>query len=224
MKYAEKSSACRPIRGSKLGFTLIEVLVVMAIISILAGLSLVGIQKGREYGETNAVKSDVLMLAARIRSFRSAWGDFPPTSLADVGVRGNTLNAGNESLFAFLLTRKHGGPFADDLPEDRWVNTDGDALTAAQRKIVRAQIDWIRGNDALLEHVDFWGNPYVYIRASDYATSFRYSTQFGDPFTAQAGKNGATGTYFAPTTFQLWSLGPDGINQNGGGDDIVSWE
>jgi prepilin-type N-terminal cleavage/methylation domain-containing protein len=224
VKHAETSVIRERALASQGGFTLIEVLVVIAIISILAGLSLVGIQKGREYGERHAVKADVTLLTASIRSFRNAWGDFPPTSLAGIRVSGNSINDGNESLFAFLLTQKHGGPFADGLPEDRWFNADLDVLTPAQRKTVLAEIQWVRGNDDLLEHVDFWGNPYVYIHSRDYGTSFRYSSRDGEPFTAQAGLNPATGLHFAPTTFQLWSLGVDGINQNGGGDDIVSWE
>ena len=72
-------------------------------------------------------------------------------------------------------------------------------------------------------YFDIWGNPYVYIHHRDYGTKFSYQSPEGLLFEVEAQKNPATGTYYAPTTFQLWSLGSDGENQNGEGDDIVSW-
>ena len=33
-----------------------------------------------------------------------------------------------------------------------------------------------------------------------------------------------TGDYFNPSGFQIWSIGPDGINNDGEGDDICSWK
>lgn len=205
------------------GFTLIEMLVVVTIISILAGLSLVGVQKARQYGNEKAAKVELQMLAARLQSFSNGFGDFPPTSLADIKVKGNSINDGNESLFLFLLSRKHGGPFADDLKEDRWRNTDGDDLKGVDTKVLAKEIDPVRQTPPLLEYVDLWGNPYIYIHSRDYGKKFKYQNDEGTVFEAEARKNTVTGTYYAPTTFQLWSVGRDGTNQNGEGDDIVSW-
>lgn len=205
------------------GFTLIEMLVVVTIISILAGLSLVGVQKARQYGNEKAAKVELQMLAARLQSFSNGFGDFPPTSLADIKVKGNSINDGNESLFLFLLSRKHGGPFADDLKEDRWRNTDGDDLKGVDTKVLAKEIDPVRQTPPLLEYVDLWGNPYIYIHSRDYGKKFKYQNDEGMVFEAEARKNAVTGTYYAPTTFQLWSVGRDGTNQNGEGDDIVSW-
>ena len=206
------------------GFTLIEILVVLTIISILAGLSMYGLLKARKSGQETAVQSDIHMLGARIENFKNAFGYYPPSSLSSIGINGNNINDGNESLFAFLTTRKKGGPFADDLKEEGWVNADGDSLSQQQAKIVKDKVDWIRGTNDLLEYVDFWGNPYVYINARDYGKTFKYQPEGGVVFQVQACKNPTTATYCAPTRYQLWSLGPDGINQNGTGDDIVSWK
>ena len=164
------------------------------------------------------------MFCSRIDAFKNAFGYYPPTSLNSIGLKTNGINDGNESLFAFLTSRKKGGPFADDLKEDGWVNADNDAVTAQKMKIVKREIDWIRGTNALLEYVDFWGNPYIYINSRDYGRKLKYQAPGGKVFEVQACKNPTTGTYCSPTKFQLWSLGCDGINQNGGGDDIVSWE
>jgi type II secretory pathway pseudopilin PulG len=203
---------------------LIEMLVVLTIISILAGLTMVGLQKARIWGDESACATEIQMITARIASFSNAFGDRPPSSLADIKVKGNGVNEGNESLFAFLLSRKKGGPFADDLKEDRWMNADGDEAKGPDVKTIQAAIDWTRGNNQLLEYTDLWGSPYIYIHSRDYAKKHKYQCEGGEVFEVEARKNPKTGTYYAPTTFQLWSLGKDGVNQNGEGDDIVSWE
>ncbi len=198
-------------------------LVVCAIIAILAGLTMIGLQSARRSGDESACEIDVQMICSRIQSLKNGFGDFPPTSLADLKVKGNGINDGNESLFAFLLSKKHGGPFGDDLKEDRWRNFDGDSVNAGDTKIIEREIKWSRGNAQLLEYVDLWGNPYVYIHSRDYGKKLKYQLEDGTVFEAEARKNPTTGTYFASNTFQLWSLGSDGVNQNGDGDDIVSW-
>lgn len=210
--------------GCRGGFTLIELLVVCAIIAMLAGLTMVGLQKARLSGQETACSVDIQMLASRLDSFKNAFGDYPPTSLADLKIKGNGLNDGNESLFGFLLTKKRGGPFADDLKEDRWRNTDKDDVKGPDLKILEKEIQWNRGNAELLEYVDLWGQPFVYIHSRDYGKKFKYQMEDGTLFDVEARKNPTTGTYFAPSKYQLWSIGPDGLNQNGEGDDIVSWK
>ncbi len=206
------------------GFTLIEMLVVISIISILMGVALVGINSAREAGDSSAVETDLQFLRSAIEKFSVAMGDYPPTRLSDLDpkLKGNPLNEGNESLFACLLSRRGGGPHAE-LAEDRWENLDGDSLTTEQLGIVKKELDWIRGNGNLLEYCDLWGQPYIYFHHRDYGTARRVRLADGSEVEVAAQKNAQTGTYFAPTTFQLWSIGPNGINENGGGDDLVSW-
>jgi prepilin-type N-terminal cleavage/methylation domain-containing protein len=210
-------------QGRAGGFTLVELLVVMAIISILGGLTLVGIQMARKSAVEQVVATEIKTLAGRLENFKAAFGDYPPTSLADLKVKGNAINEGNESLFAFLLSRKHGGPFADDLKEDRWRNADADEVSAPDMKTIEKELQWVRGNSKLLEYTDYWGNPYVYIHWRDYGKKLKYQGEDAGVIEATAQKSPETGSYYAPTTYQIWSFGPDGENQNGDGDDIVSW-
>lgn len=213
-----------PVKKSSPGFTLIEMLVVCAIIALLAGLTMVGLQKARISGQETACAAEVQMLASRVESFKNAFGDFPPTSLADARIKGNSTNDGNESLFAYLLSKRKGGPFADDLKEDRWHNSDHDEVKGTDLKTLEKEIAWTRGNGQLLEYVDLWGEPFIYIHSRDYGKKWRYQKDDGTTFDVEAQKNPTTGTYYAPNKFQLWSLGPDGLNQNGEGDDIPSWK
>ena len=208
------------------GFTLVEVLVVIAIIAILGGLSMAGWQVAQETAYVNAEKHAITMIKVAIGNFGREWGDPPPNSLGIWKVKGNSINEGNESLFAHLQARKRNGPFLTDdgVDEDRWQNADGDKLSAGDLKKIRQSLNWTRTGNQLLEYTDFWGNPYVYIPREGYGKKFQYQDSLGRTFQVEASKNSQTGEYYAPTTFQLWSLGPDGENQNGGGDDVCSWK
>jgi len=207
------------------GFTLIEMLVVLTIISVLAGLTLVGLQKARVSGDESATQNEIIMLASRIDAFASGFGSPPPSSLSEIrGIKGNGINEGNECLFGCLLSKKKGGPFATDLKEDRWKNVDADELKGPDWKTIQKEMDWSRGTPGLLEYIDIWGNPFIYIQSRDYGKKLKYQAEGGEVFEVEARKNPATGTWMANDRFQLWSLGPDGINQNGEGDDIVSWK
>ena len=79
------------------GFTLVEMLVVCAIIAILAGLTMIGLQSARRSGDESACEIDVQMICSRLQSLKNGFGDFPPTSLADLKVKGNGINDGNET-------------------------------------------------------------------------------------------------------------------------------
>ena len=70
------------------GFTLVEILVVMSIISILAGLALSGVMSGRTSGEEGAVKYNITARVSAIEAYATETGDYPPSSLAAYGIRG----------------------------------------------------------------------------------------------------------------------------------------
>lgn len=203
------------------GFTLVELLVVIAIIGALAAIATPMIGNARrKAAETTAVQSINEMTLA-LESFQGQFGDYPPTSIEDFyEVSGNRLDAGIESVVLHLASRKRSGPFMT-WKEDFLDNLDGDSIDSSE---VKAELDWYFGNDELREFLDPWGNPYYYVHNRDYGQSFAI-THMEDPTrgTATAGTSEKTATFHSPTTFQLWSAGPDMVNENGGGDDLVSW-
>ena len=79
----------------------------------------------------------------------------------------------------------------------------------------------------LFEVSDAWGNPLIYFHNKDYARECKVTLQDGDKIRRKAVKAAAsekTGQFQALTSFQLRSAGPDGIDDGGGEDDIVSWK
>jgi prepilin-type N-terminal cleavage/methylation domain-containing protein len=206
------------------GFTLVEVLVVMAIISVLAGIVIASVSVARRFGDIKAVGIEIQTLVQGINGYCQQWGDYPPSSLAGLKVKPpNTTNDGIEALVLCLSSRKKGGPFFE-FKEDRLTNGDGDALSPKDFGILRKDLDPIQTVPQLFEFIDLWGNPFVYIHNRDFGKKLPYTDRQGTTVQAMASKSAKLGTYQAATSFQIWSFGPNGVNENGEGDDIASWK
>jgi prepilin-type N-terminal cleavage/methylation domain-containing protein len=203
------------------GFTLVELLVVIAIIGALAAIAIPMIGNARRQASIKTTKNSLQTLSLAISSYQGAFGDYPPSSIEEFyETPGNNLDAGIESVLLHLATQKRGGPFYE-WDEETIDNLDGDSVSDPELK---AEIDWIFGDDQLREIVDPWGLPLIYIHNRDYERAYAITT--GEPRgrgTAQASRSEKTSTFHAPTQFQLWSSGPNQKNENGGGDDLVSW-
>ena len=61
----------------RFGFTLVELLIVIAIITMLAGIITVGGKRAREMAYTNKVKADIAALEVALGRFHADTGDFP---------------------------------------------------------------------------------------------------------------------------------------------------
>lgn len=218
--------SARESRGrTRAGFTLVEILVVVAIISVLAGLVTVSVRYARKLANLKTTRIEIQHLEQAALSYKNAYGDYPPSSLATAfRVKTNGINDGNESLILHLSGRRKGGPFHEDFPDDRLENRDGDRLDPKARALIKKELDPAWNTAELFEYCDLWGNPYVYIHHRDYAArKIAYEGRDRKRVFVAAAKSAKTGTYHRPTTFQIWSFGPNGVNENGAGDDITSW-
>ena len=84
-------------RTRQCAFTLVELLSVIAIISVLSGLTLASISYARRFADKNVTKQEIQMLVAGIERYSNENGDYPPGSLSALKVKVNTINAGRNA-------------------------------------------------------------------------------------------------------------------------------
>lgn len=204
----------RPARP-RAGFTLIELLVVIAIMAVLASLLTAGIYAARRRGQVTACRALLEKLKLAIRSYANEFGDFPPTTLQAAGARpGNRTNEGAESLARCLTTRRATERIFALEPEEI-ANTDADQTQDVT-------LSTLPSLDAS-EVIDPWGSPLIYFHSRDYDRSNdlgRYLLASGLPARAVPARDEA-GQFRGLVTYQLWSAGPDGKNEDGAVDDIL---
>ncbi|HEY4300385.1 MAG TPA: prepilin-type N-terminal cleavage/methylation domain-containing protein [Candidatus Didemnitutus sp.] len=123
--------------GSRGAFTLIELMVACAIVAVLAGIAVGGVQYAVDSGRAARARSDMARIAAALEEYRHRYGDFPSTDRPD-------------ELCASLLGRR--GPAGGPLEDPALVDVD---------RLVTAFND--SSSNAGLVFLDPWRRPYVYI-------------------------------------------------------------
>ncbi len=197
------------------GFTLVELLVVICIIGILVALTTVGIVKAMDSARTSSTQTLLDSISGALAQYAQRWGDYPPTSIEDLGVRPpNDVNNGIEALVACLSSDLRGGILFKN--EDHLSNVDGDSVS-------KNVTHWYFGDNQLREWVDDFGNVLIYMHHKDFARPKASMKQYrfvagGEEFSVAPEQNPATKTYSNPDKFQLRSVGKDG--KPGTQDDI----
>jgi prepilin-type N-terminal cleavage/methylation domain-containing protein len=87
------------------GFTLIEMLIVISIITILGGMILVAIGAARRTSRENATSAIIKQLEAALTRYETDFSDYPPSDGDTMGMRGS------ENLWKCLRTEKKEGPY-----------------------------------------------------------------------------------------------------------------
>ncbi len=222
-------------------FTLIEILIVIAIILVLAGVLVVVFSTALGRSDEARTTGTIQTLKSNVDSYISRWGTAPPGNMKDLAAlmaRGtmmdapNRSNEGIETLLLALRSRKEQGPYLDvPLFNDDARRSNLDLDQVVEQAMGQSALDIEEGTSRdLFEIVDAWGNPLVYInilelrqgRVNQSVSLANGTTVPLDATAAQdALRHPATGQF--PSEYALWSLGPDGINDYGRGDDITSW-
>ena len=201
------------------GFTLVELLVVIGIIAALAGLLLPTISYVRTRADKNETIARIEVLKSALSHYETEFGDYPPSSLSQMGIPTNGQADGIESLLRVLSTQIGTGPYYEP-DTDHLRNVDSDRLLNDFNRSYMGSLE-------LFELIDPWGSPLVYLHNRDYDNpqrSGRYLQFELDQLTViQAARDETIQSYHGYQQYQIWSFGPDGENNNGTGDDITSW-
>jgi prepilin-type N-terminal cleavage/methylation domain-containing protein len=214
------------ITKARSAFTLVEIMIVIGIIGVLAALLLPAVLSGgkKKYVAETAALIQNLKIALDDYASDTRFGDYPPTSLRllDDTFSTNGVNEGIESAAACLSTQDRGFSY-DPGKEDYYGNTDGDNLPNGFSNNSRFK------KRGALELLDAFGNPLVYIRGSDIKNIKSYMQKIkradGKIITVKLPKpDKNTGNIPDESRFLIWSLGPDGEDNQGEGDDICSWK
>lgn len=199
------------------GFTLIEVLVVIAVIAILSAIAFPVLSSVKTRSKAKATKVLIENLKLKLEQYASDFGDYPPSNPKLVGLPSNGVNDGIECLVRCLTTRKKNGPYYE-FPEEQLKNVDRDSLVSGN------PTDSTMTSRELFEVVDGFGNPLVYLHNADYDTGHKVSVgDDGDTVSVKGVKSAKTGQFHGLRSFQLWSFGANGKNDDGEDDDVTSW-
>jgi general secretion pathway protein G len=174
-------------RRRRAGFTLIEILTVIVIITVLAGI-VVGAAKYAQIKEARSrAQAQIAMMETALESYKNDNGFYPPSTK----VRANNT-ANSILLYRALATgQKHYMTFKP--------NQLRDSGTTIMIPIACDPTNSTVPNVVL---IDPFGVPYNY---------------FNRPACSPDGQTNAA-------TFDLWSYGPNNINDEGANDDITNWK
>jgi len=127
----------------KRGYTLIEMLVVLFIISVLAALILGGLSVARKQNQIKRTEFQITSLKARLNDYEMDFRDYPRSPN---GAEDEDAIEGGEELFLGLRKNDKSGPYIK-FDEYRLIDLDGDGLK---------------------EIADVWGFPLRYLHHRSY--------------------------------------------------------
>ncbi len=197
------------------GFTLIEMLVVIAILSLLAMFLIPSLSMGRQKGEIAETEARMTFLRTAIDRFERVSQTYPPDDFTTldpkVSWKRDDINTGIESLILHLHVKRGGQSTLED--KQQWLsNTDQDHNTVESP---------VLGTNEKYEVVDAWGTPIAYFAAQYGGYAKEQSIQRTDGTIVKVGALTDTkGKPLHPTKYQLISAGPD---QEFGTEDDVSY-
>jgi prepilin-type N-terminal cleavage/methylation domain-containing protein len=171
-------------RGQTAGFTLVELLTVIAIIAILATLLIPATGMARNAMRSNATQAQFRQIILAYEGFKAEYGFYPR-----MGVSGNRFNlAGNNEVFIETLTGRavNGGPATNAYARSRnkknlsfYTFSEGDFIEASDPDFA-GQIG------------DAFGNPNIIIVIDDNQDGLIPVTDLGSGLPAEAVESGQT--------------------------------
>lgn len=214
-----------PSIHSRHGFTLVELLVVVTIIGILAGLVISQAPKLMQQSRELEVRNVIVALQTGIRSYQMEYNRFPVDP-------SQTSSSGNEDAPAVLTNQTTSlidtlmGPAASQGGNSssgssgNTVNLNPKGIEFANFKVAKNGMNGLVGTQSPYSLVDLWGSPFYVLFDTNLDRKIQNpDLQNQDPKISQNAVSPPP--QFLPTDVAIYSLGKDKIQMTG--DDIVSW-
>jgi prepilin-type N-terminal cleavage/methylation domain-containing protein len=188
-------------------FTLLELMVVIAIIVVLAGLLFPVVQSVLERAKKVQAKNDLTQIVTAVSAFYTEYGRYPTTGANDAAAQYGPGYLSSKALFDELRAKS------------TTLNTRQIVFISPAEDTTQTSPKGKVGSDGQFH--DPWGSAYRITIDAD------YDNQVPNPYTADTGAG--------PTNIRqgviTWSSGKDGkAPDNGGGanfknsDDVISWQ
>lgn len=243
------------------GFTLLELLVVVAIIAVLATLILGGLAAARRRTKVALAKNNIASLKAALQMYETDTGRYPRRPFT--GSFNASVCFQNDISFVYAALRNRrtkdcgGGPnspYMDWKPEQVGFGTLSDISAPDFGNVTNnpgaegfPRIDAIDQKSTDLSQVanqtgshapggsnppvflDPWGNPLVYREWASVPTATKDGfVNSPQSRTSKIGSDTGSGESHPDkphdiSKFDIYSFGPNGVNEYGEGDDVTSW-
>ncbi len=188
-------------------FTLIELLMTIAIVVVLAGILIPAVNSAIKKGQAAKAKAEIVTLVNAIKQYENTYNRLPQPRYDDTSnypANGTTVKEINKYLILALQAEKYDDDNNDSTPKIAVTNKDGKATNPRNIKFLD-----VRAKPG--EYPDPWDNDYRIIMSTDEQISLQ---SLGD-----------NAKYKDDTIYQsvvIWSAGPDGEWDTK--DDIHSFE
>ena len=191
------------------GFTLLELMVVIVIIVVLAGLLFPTVESILERAKKVQAKNDLIQIVTAVNAFYMEYGRYPTTATTDVTF---STSPTNDQLLDVLRSNTTGG----NASLVTSLNPRQIVFISPPEDPAQANPKGKIGSDKQFH--DPWGNAYIVRIDAD------YDNQVTNPY----GSGGGAGPDPLRQGVISWSIGKDANLGNNGkfvsSDDVISWQ
>ncbi len=216
------------MRTQKRNFTLVELLTVIAIIAVLAGILLPVLGKVKEKAKVTKAKSQMNGIIMAIKNYEATYGVLPGHTTG--GSADDDIEAGTDVVIDYSDS-DHKKAYDRLFDMLTCVNTTADSDTEDKTGWNSRKIPFLEAPSDFSKKsfLDPWGNRYVIVLDLDYNNIVDLNDDNSDDPPSTPVLDGAGTARDITGSVAVYSFGPDKGNDSGrtsgtGNDDVVSWE